>query len=56
MKRVQVTMTITADVPDSYDEHDVADAVKFHLNLSTLDSIEADISTIRLVSAQEASQ
>ena len=52
---VIVDMTISANVPVGYDEHDLADAVRFHLGLSSLDAIEADISSVRIRGAREKS-
>lgn len=53
-ERVKVTIDVTADVKDGYGPHELADAVRFHLNQSELDAIEADISAIDIVDAREA--
>jgi hypothetical protein len=52
-REVHVIMTFTARVPTDYGPHEVADAVRFHVGLSELNSMEADISAIEITKAQE---
>lgn len=63
-RTIEVTMTFRAEVRegksdygqstvDAYGPHELADAVRFHVDLSDLDSIEADISAFEMLDARE---
>lgn len=51
---VEVTVTIRASVSPDYGAPEVLDAVSFHLGLSDLDSVEADVSAIHITSVRAA--
>lgn len=57
-RTLTTTMTFTADLVDvastkHYDEHALSDVVRFHVNLSDLDSLEADVSAFTITGAVE---
>lgn len=57
-RTLTTTMTFTAEVADAahaehYDEHALSDVVRFHVNLSDLDSLEADVSAFTMLTAVE---
>lgn len=55
-RKVSVTMTFTAKVhPDrpTYGPHELADTIRFHVGVSDLDSIEADISAFTITNVTE---
>lgn len=57
-RTLTTTMTFTAEVApaahtEHYDEHALSDVVRFHVNLSDLDSLEADVSAFTITGAVE---
>lgn len=51
---VEVLLRVRAEVIPGYGPHELADAVRFHLGISELDSIEADVSAVDISDVREA--
>jgi len=50
---VEVTVTVVARVIPGYGPEEVGDVIRFHLQLSDLNSVEADISAVHITSMHE---
>ena len=48
MARSLVTVVVEVEHPWDWNQHDINDVLRFHLGISDLNSIEADISAVKI--------